>query len=199
MTLPALATLLLCLFTALLIAARPAVPMMSRTRAVAAVVAAFVVGAALAMLLRPATAFLAMSVGILCAVSLLRALSPALCAALAGLCAGLGVVGLFPAAEYGAIVVPVWLAGLAAPLAALRLKSSRAEFAPPMLVDQGQCAMVIAAPVIAALPGAEEGWRSALALAGAQSAAGDAAPGAWLLLPLLALAAGMFHQVWSQK
>ncbi|MGC4028792.1 MAG: hypothetical protein QM696_07975 [Steroidobacteraceae bacterium] len=193
MTLPALATLLLCLFGSLLIAARPS------GRAVWAAVTAFAVGGALAILLRPASSLLAISAGILCAVSLLRALPREVPAVLSGLCAGLGVVGLFSLAEYGFAAVGVWLVGLAVPVATLRFKARQPGFAPAALIDQGQCAVVIAAPVVAALPGAEEGWRSALALAGAQPATSGTSPGAWLLLPLAALVAGMLYQTWSQR
>lgn len=199
MTLPALATLLLCLFASVLIIARPAGAAMAGARIAATLILAFVLGGMLALVLRPAIAVLSMVAGILCAMSLLRAMPAWMSAALAGFGLGLGMAGLLPVDEYAGAAVVAWLAGLAAPLAALRFRSRGGEFAPAVLVDQGQCAVVIAAPVIAALPGAAEGWRSALALAGAGSADGAASPGPWLLLPLLALAAGMFHRFWSKK
>lgn len=201
MALPALASLLLGLFASVLLASHPPSPPRppGDARGVWPILATFAGGVAIALWLRPQPAALALYAGCAAALSLLAAPAAWVRPALAGFGAGLTAAAIFPAGQTGSIAVLVWLAALGAVLASARLAARGAGFAPRALRDQGECAIVIAAPVAAALPGAAAGWQSALALSGTQVSVDAASPGLWLLVPLLALIGGILHQLWWRR
>lgn len=201
MALPALASLLLGLFASALLASHPVSPAHpgKDVRGVAALVAAFAVGITLALLARPLPAVLALYAGGAAAISLLAAPRPRWRQLLAGFGAGLTIAATFGGDAGWLPASLTWLAALAAILACAHRAARDPGFAPQALRDQGECAIVIAAPVVAALPGAAAGWRSALAFAGPQATSDAASPGLWLLVPLLALIGGILHQLWWRR
>lgn len=195
MGLPALAALLLCLFVAVLLAATPVTP----ARGVAIILPSFAVGLLIPQFAPTSNSGLALLAGGAAALSLLgtRRTFPMLL--LAGITAGAGVAGVLSFAQSGAIVLPFWLAALAVVLTSASMAIRRPQFAPSVLRDQGECAALIASPVVAALPVVEAGWKSALALAGARSTAESPMPGWWLALPMLAVGVGVLHQWWVRR
>lgn len=194
MALPELTTWLLCLFAAVLLAARP-LPASTRGWGLPVAFAAGLLLASWVALAVPALALLA---GAFVLSSLLRPPPPPVLQAMAGLGAGLAAASLFPWAGYGAGSLLAWACALALPWASARL-AGEPRFAPAVLRDEGGCAVVIAAPLIAALPAASEGWRSALVLAGTQGVADRAMAGLWFVVPVLALVAGVLRQMWVRR
>ncbi len=195
MGLPALAALLLCLFVALLLAATPVSP----ARGMALLLPSFAAGLLLAQFVATNDSALALLAGGAAALSLLRTRRAIPMLLLAGFTAGAGVAGVLSLRAYGLIVLPSWCAALAVVLASAWMAFRRPGFAPSALRDQGECAALIASPVVAALPVVEAGWKSALALAGARSSVDAPMPGWWLALPMLAIGVGVLHQWWVRR
>ena len=195
MGLPALAALLLSLFVALLLAATPVSP----ARGVSLILPSFAAGLLIPQVIPTNSSGLALLAGGAAAASLLgrrRSISMLL---LAGITAGAGVAGVLSLAESGGFVLPFWCAALAAVLGSVWMATRSPLFAPSMLRDQGECAAIIASPVVAALPVVEAGWKSALTLAGARSSLDAPMPGWWLALPMLAVGAGVLRQLWVKR
>jgi hypothetical protein len=195
MGLPALAALLLSLFVALLLAATPVSP----ARGVAIIVPSFAAGLLIPQFVATNDSGLALLAGGAAALSLLVTRRTVPMLLLAGITAGAGVAGVLSFTESGVIVLPFWCAALAVVLISAGMASRRPQFAPSILRDQGECAALIASPVVAALPVVEAGWKSALALAGARSSADAPMPGWWLALPMLAVGVGVLHQWWVRR
>jgi hypothetical protein len=191
MGLPALAALMLSLFSGVLLASRAA----AGRRAYALISGAFVAGVLLASWFNPGNTVSSLVAGGAIAWTLLGSPRASVPPVLSGLVAGLGVATVLPVAA-GWTVLAIWLLALLAVLASARLSGERPQFAPVALLDQGSCALLIAAPLIAALPAAQSGWKSALALAGASASAAAPAPGWWLALPVIALICGALRQWW---
>lgn len=187
------AVLLLCLFASMLIVART-----DSSARIALCVPGVVAGVLLASFAAPGIATLAIVAGIATAAQLLGNLNTVAAPLLAGLCAGLGVAGVFAPSAFGAIAWFVLPLAFVAPLSSVLL-ARRAGFAPQALCDQGQCAVLIAAPVIAALPGARSGWQSALALGGTSLNTAPPSGWWWFALPLLAFGFGALRQWWVRK
>lgn len=196
MALPELTTWLLCLFAAVLLAARPLPP----GRGTWVVPAAFLVAAPLGLRVSLTSAALALLAGGAVALYLLRKHKPTplLAHGLAGGCAGLAAASLFPPAQFGAGGWVALACALALPWASAR-KSGEPAFAPPVVRDEAGCAVVIAAPLVAALPAAQEGWHSALVLAGSQGHPDAVALGHWFILPVLAFVVGVARQMWVRR
>jgi hypothetical protein len=194
MGLPALAALLLTQFAAVLIAARPSIATPQRW-----IVAGFASGALVATYLAPGATALSLLAGAVVAVCLLGSPRMQRVLLMAGMVAGAGVAGALPLSE-GWLCLPFWLLALLAVALSARLAGSRSGFAPLALRDQGGCALLIAAPVIAALPAAQSGWKSALALAGpSEVAQGPAAGWWWMALSVVALMSGALRQWWYRR
>jgi hypothetical protein len=194
MDVPSLAALLLCLFTAALVAARP-----SFRGSEAWIAGGFLAGVLVASWFAPGSAFVSVLAGGLIAAALLRSLRADWLLGMSGLIAGVGVADTLPG-SLGPAAWLVWLICLLLVIASSRFATARREFAPATLIDQGGCALLIAAPVIAALPAAQSGWKSALALAGPNDVTtGTSTGGWWLALPLIALLIGALRQWWYRR
>ncbi|MFT3907617.1 MAG: hypothetical protein QM718_15075 [Steroidobacteraceae bacterium] len=84
--------------------------------------------------------------------------------------------------------------------AAYVLAQTRHRFAPPRLLDQALCGLVIAGPIVAALPTLSEGWRSAQALNRTGVTLQIAAFPRWVgLSVLIACSAGFLHGWWVRR
>lgn len=194
MGLPSLAALLLCLFTAALLAARPA-----SGRAEGWIAGGFAAGVLVTSWAEPGSGFVSLMAGGLIAAALLRSLHPPWLLVMSGLVAGAGVADAFPV-SLGPAAWLVWLTCLLLVGSSSKLAATRREFAPAALLDQGGCALLIASPVIAALPAAQSGWRSALALTGSSQVMEVPSAGWWwFALPVIALMCGALRQWWYRR
>lgn len=144
----------------------------------------------------PSTGGAAIVAGCACAWQLLHPGSPAFPAVAAGVCAALAVL---VQVQMGAPLPVSIILGLA--LVGGTFKFAAAErFAPPRMREQALTGLVLAAPVLGALPGVLSGWQSAVTINLAVESRGLASVPPWVWeFGAAMLVLGVLRELWVRR
>jgi len=167
---------LLCMLSACSLAVSGAVAGRMLTWVLVLLAGELVMASALLLQWQPAGSEAAMVAGCACAWQLLRPGNATFAALAAGVCAALAIL---VQGQQGAPMPAAILLGLLVVGATLRFTGAE-RFAPVRMQEQALTGLVLAAPILAALPGVLSGWQSAVTINLAVEARGLRSVPAWV-------------------